>query len=124
MKWMIEGARQAIELGFRIPFPKCVSDAVEAYKAENDWLGHFLTERCEIGDGLTARSGELYAAYRIFSASNGEYVRSTSDFYAAIEAEGFTRQKLRTGIVVNGIRLNPIVDDDGNTFPDFLHDPI
>jgi len=124
MKWMIEGAYQAIELGFKPPRPQCVVEAVEAYKAENDWLGHFMDDRCEIGDGFTARSGELYSAYRVFSMSNGEFVRSTSDFYAALEAEGFTRQKLRTGIVVNGIRLNPIVDDDGNTFPDFLHDPI
>lgn len=124
MKWMIEGARQAIELGFRIPFPKCVSDAVEAYKAENDWLGHFLTERCEIGDGLTARSGELYAAYRIFSASNGEYVRSTSDFYAAIEAEGFTRQKTRSGYIINGLSISPASEEAQDVFPDFLSNTI
>ena len=34
MKWMIEGAYQAIEMGFKFPFPKCVSDAIAAYKAE------------------------------------------------------------------------------------------
>lgn len=123
-KWMIEGAYQAIELGFKIPFPKCVSDAVEAYKAENDWLGHFLDEQCEIGDELTARSGELYSAYRTFSASNGEYIRSTSDFYAAIEAEGFTRQKTRSGIIVRGLRLIPVTDDAGEPFPDFLQKTI
>ncbi len=91
MKWMIEGAQQVIDLGFKIPFPKCVSDAIEEYKAENDWLGHFLDERCEIGDGLTEKSGELYSAYRVFSTMNGEYVRSTTDFYAALETEGFIK---------------------------------
>ena len=120
MKWMIEGAYQAIELGFRIPFPKCVSDAIAAYKAENDWLGHFLDECCEVGDGMTAKSGELYSAYRAFSASNGEYVRSTTDFYAALEAEGFIRTRTRSGNLINGLKLSPKTDDPRDEFPDFL----
>ena len=31
---MIEGALEAIELGFKIPFPDCVAEAIAAYKAE------------------------------------------------------------------------------------------
>lgn len=117
MQWMIEGAQEAIELGFKIPFPKCVSDAIAAYKAENDWLGHFLDECCEIGQGLSTKSGDLYQAYRAFAASNGEYVRSTTDFYAALEAEGFTRQRTRTARMVEGLALTQQPED---TFPDFL----
>ena len=119
MKWMIEGARQAIELGFKLPFPRCVSDAIEAYKAENDWLGHFLCECCEVSDGGTARSGELYSTYRAFSSASGEYVRSTTDFYAALEAEGFTRQRTRTGNIINGLRLKTHADPK-DEFSDFL----
>lgn len=119
MKWMIEGAQQAIELGFRIPFPKCVADAIEAYKAENDWLGHFLDECCEIGDGLTAKSGELYSAYRAFSTSSGEYTRSTTDFYTALEAEGFLRLRTRGGNFVKGLRITP-GNDPKDEFSDFL----
>ena len=119
MKWMIEGARQAIELGFKLPFPKCVSDAIEAYKAENDWLGHFLCECCEVADGETARSGELYSTYRAFSSASGEYVRSTTDFYAALEAEGFARQRTRTGNIINGLRLKTHADPK-DEFSDFL----
>ncbi len=119
MKWMIEGARQAIELGFKLPFPKCVSDAIEAYKAENDWLGHFLCECCEVADGGTARSGELYSTYRAFSSASGEYVRSTTDFYAALEAEGFTRQRTRNGNIINGLRLKTHADPK-DEFSDFL----
>ena len=119
MKWMIEGARQAMELGFKLPFPRCVSDAIEAYKAENDWLGHFLCECCEVADGGTARSGELYSTYRAFSSASGEYVRSTTDFYAALEAEGFTRQRTRTGNIINGLQLKTHADPK-DEFSDFL----
>lgn len=119
MKWMIDGAYQAIELGFKIPFPACVSAAIAAYKAENDWLGHFIDECCEAGTGLTAKSGELYTAYRAFSTANGEYIRSTTDFYAALEAEGFIRSRTRAGTLVNGLRLiSP--NNPKDEFPDFL----
>ena len=120
MKWMIEGAYQAIEMGFKFPFPKCVSDAIAAYKAENDWLGHFMDECCELGDSLSEKSGELYAAYRAFSASCGEYVRSTTDFYTALEAEGFVRTRTRTGNIINGLKLAPQTHDPKDDFPDFL----
>jgi len=105
MAWMIEGAEEAIELGFKIPLPTRVQRAIEVYREQNDWLNHFLTECCEIGAGLEAKSGELYATYRSFCAETGEYIRSTTDFYAALEAEDFTRHKKRSGIFVNGLRL-------------------
>ncbi len=119
MKWMIEGAQQAISLGFKFPFPKCVSDAIAAYKAENDWLGHFIEECCETGSDLSAKSGELYSAYRAYSAANGEYVRSTTDFYSALETEGYIRLRTRIGTFVKGLQIvssNNVQDE----FPDFL----
>ena len=119
MKWMIEGAQQAIDLGFKSPFPKCVSDAIAAYKAENDWLGHFIEECCEVGSDLTAKSGKLYSTYRAYSAANGEYVRSTTDFYSALEADGFIRLRTRTGNMIKGLQIvssNSLPDE----FPDFL----
>ena len=120
MKWMIEGALEAIELGFKIPFPDCVAEAIAAYKAENDWLGHFLEECCETGDGLTEKSGELYAAYRAFSAANGEYIRSTTDFYAALDSEGFIRRRTRSGNIISGLKIVAQTADPRDEFPDFL----
>ncbi|MGJ4850603.1 phage/plasmid primase, P4 family [Bacillota bacterium Meth-B3] len=105
MAWMIEGAQEAIELGFKIPLPARVQRAIEAYREQSDWLNHFLTECCEVGPGLEAKSGELYTTYRSFCTETGEYIRSTTDFYAALEAEDFNRHKKRSGIFVNGLRL-------------------
>ena len=105
MAWMIEGAHEAIELGFKIPLPERVQRAIAVYREQNDWLNHFLTECCEIGAGLEAKSGELYATYRSFCTETGEYIRSTTDFYAALEAEDFTRHRTRFGNFVNGLRL-------------------
>ena len=105
LAWILEGAREVIRRGFKIDLPACVREAIRDYREENDWLGHFLDERCEIGTELEAKSGELYASYRAFCLETGEYIRSTTDFYTALEGEAFTRHKTRTGSFVKGLRL-------------------
>ena len=121
MTWIIEGARQVIEMGFKIPLPTCVQQAIKAYREQNDWLGHFLADRCEVGAGFQEKSGEIYAAYRAYCTETNEYSRSTSDFYAALEGEGMTRARTRTGTLIRGLRLThaerSTPDED---FPDFL----
>ena len=110
LSWVIEGAADVIKHDFKIPLPECVQRAIRQYREDNDWLGHFLNERCEIGNSLQVKSGELYSAYRTFCADTGEYTRSTTDFYNALENEGFTRQKLRNGSFVTGLALGTKAD--------------
>ena len=35
----------------------------------------------------------------------GDYIRSTSDFYTALESAGFERKRNNTGIIVYGLKL-------------------
>ena len=105
LKWMIEGAVRVIDAEFKIDLPVCVQEAIKAYRGENDWLGHFLTDRCDVGKELTEQSGTLYTAYRQYCAECGEYTRSTTDFYTALENEGFVRQRTRKGSVIRGLTL-------------------
>ena len=105
VKWIIEGAQKAIKANFKLKLPKCVKEAVEKYKADNDWMSHFLDECCEIGEGFEEKSGELYAAYRAYCARSGEFTRSTTEFYTSIEQRGFTRHKRKNGRFVIGLQL-------------------
>ena len=82
-----------------------VKDAIEAYRIDNDWLGQFLDECCNIGTDLTEKSGELYQAYRAYCMQNGEYIRSTSDFYSSMDKAGFVKRKTNKGMVVYGLSL-------------------
>ena len=107
LSWMIEGAEKIIRKEFRLELPKCVQEAIGQYRQDNDWLAHFLDERCLREPTLSEKSGELYAAYRRHCAETGEYTRSTTDFYTALDAEGFTRVKTAKGIVVHGLSLMP-----------------
>ncbi len=105
MKWIIEGAKKAIDSSFIITPPSCVESAIKMYREDNDWLGHFLDECCEVGSGFREKSGVLYQEYRNYCTRTGEYTRGTADFYSALELRGFIKQKLRSGITVIGLRI-------------------
>ncbi|MBR5620621.1 MAG: primase C-terminal domain-containing protein [Clostridia bacterium] len=105
LRWIMEGAQKAIERNFKIPMPKIVRDAVEAYRNDNDWLAHFLEECCEVSPEYSCKSGELYQEYRAYCTRTGEYTRSTTDFYAALDKTGHERKKFNDGARVRGLRL-------------------
>ncbi len=107
LSWIIEGAQRIIAKNFKLSQPACVVKAIEAYREENDWLGHFLEDRCEVGAELLQKSGELYSAYRSYCGIKGEYTRSTSDFYAALELAEFTRTRNKKGRFIKGLKLKP-----------------
>lgn len=105
MQWIIDGAKKAVASEYKFTLPKCVADAIAAYRADNDWLGHFLEECCEEGEGYMAKSGELYQSYRSYCLRTGEYTRGTADFYYGLEKAGYTRKKTNKGNMICGISL-------------------
>lgn len=105
LAWLIEGARKAYELEYNFPVPARVQQAIGAYREENDWLAHFLEDRCDIGPSLNEASGALYTEYREYSMTFGEHTRGTADFYRALESAGFVRQKRNGRKYFEGLRL-------------------
>ena len=104
-KWIIEGAQKAIADNYKLKLPGCVQEAIARYKADNDWMTHFLEECCEVGDGLEEKSGELYSSYRSFCARSGEFCRSTTEFYSMLKTRGFERVRRNSGRFVLGLKL-------------------
>lgn len=105
LTWVIEGAKKVIADNYKIDPPQKVRDAIEHYKESNDWLSYFLSERCELDPAFVAKSSEVYNEYRIFCTQVGEFTRSTTDFYTALETVGFERYRDRKGRYIKGLRL-------------------
>lgn len=105
LTWVIEGARKVIADNYKIEPPQKVRDAIEQYKDNNDWLGSFLHERCEVDESYSEKSGDVYNEYRIFCNQMGEYARSTTDFYTALEVAGYERFRNRKGRYIKGLKL-------------------
>jgi P4 family phage/plasmid primase-like protien len=110
MTWIIEGAEKVSKSDHKVEDPKCVKDAVAAYREENDWLGHFISDCCEVDVSFEEKSGAFYQQYRAYCIQNGEYVRSTADFYTAIDKTGFHRHKTSKGVIVHGVKLKSGID--------------
>ncbi|MEG0722023.1 MAG: phage/plasmid primase, P4 family, partial [Lachnospiraceae bacterium] len=105
MSWIIEGAKKAIEANFKAELPGVVKEAIQSYREDNDWLGQFINECCEVEDAASEKSGGLYQAYRAYCMHNGDYIRSTSDFYSSMDKAGFLRRKTKSGVKVEGLKL-------------------
>lgn len=111
LSWIMEGAKKVIAEQFHIEAPEKVKEAIAAYRDNNDWMQHFLDECCEIDESYTAKSGEVYNEYRAFCIRVGEFIRSTADFYTALDGEAFTRKRTNKGVIVKGLRLKSEFSD-------------
>ena len=105
LKWIMTGATRVIEKDYHIVKPAVVDAAIQKYKDNNDWLSQFLDECCEVGSGLIAKSGEVYNAYRSYCMQVGDYIRSTTDFYTALECAGFERKRNKSARLILGLQL-------------------
>lgn len=106
---------KVIELEYQIPVPTCVQDAISEYRSQNDWFGHFIEDKCDTGDDYKESSSSLYQAYRNYCIDTNEYVRSTADFYFALESAGFERVVLNRKRYFKGLRIRT-EDDAGDDF--------
>lgn len=103
--WMIEGARMVIEKNFKFDTPLCVQQAISKYMQDNDWLGHFIEDCCDIGESYKEKSSELYSEYRSYCIAMGEFARSTSDFYTALENAGYKKHRTKECRYILGLRI-------------------
>lgn len=106
LKWMIEGASLYIKNGYKFPYSKVVENAKNAYREENDWIDHFITDRCTKGNTESVMSNQLYQVYRAWANLNGEYIRNNRDFAAALICAGYDKKRTSQGIQWTGISLN------------------
>ena len=112
LAWIIEGAKKVIDLGYKFPVPAIVQKAIDDYRNQNDWFSNFLEEMCELSHAYRESSSALYQAYRNHCMDTNEYVRSTTDFYGAMDGAGFRRISAKGKRYFAGLRLKPDINAD------------
>lgn len=113
LAWVIEGAKRVIESNYKFSTPDSVKQAINEYRSQNNWFGHFLEDKCEVGSEYKVSSSRLYSEYRNYSTENNEYCRSTTDFYTALENAGFKRMKIHNKRFISGLQIrNELCDDE------------
>ena len=110
LSWVIDGAVRYIAARGKITPPKCVVDAVEAYRKNNDWLSAFLEECCEVDTRFRVTGSELEKAYTDFCSRAGHYRQQPQMFIDALLKGGFEKKKTKRGALWLGLRVRVFED--------------
>lgn len=104
LRWAVEGAKRWITEG--IQEPKCVMEAVEAYKAELDYVQQFIDERCEVAEESTCTALELHAAFEQWMREQGLRFNygGVKGLKQKVMAKGFDCKRTKTGMQWQGIQ--------------------
>lgn len=99
MAWVISGAYQYIQAGHKLVIPAFVQNAIDRYRNDNDWMGEFLDEFCEVRPEGSVGAKSLYTTYHNWATVVHGYARRIDAFNAEMEKRGFVRRKTNVGFV-------------------------
>jgi P4 family phage/plasmid primase-like protien len=85
--------------------PKTVTAATEEYLANEDILGQWLADCCEVGRSHSAIRDVLYASWCEWAERNGAPKHSARAFYAKLDERGFEQRKSDGKRLFDGLRL-------------------
>jgi putative DNA primase/helicase len=104
LRWIVEGAHAYLEHG--LDPPEDVVAATEAYREEENLLGAFIADRCEVGSDYVTAASELYASWRKWCEEHGENAGSAKALGMRLETAGFPAVRLPKGTRArSGLRL-------------------
>lgn len=102
LRWAVEGCLLWQREGLKQPL--AVLDMTREYRREMDVISGFLDDRCEVGEGFSAKSSELYAAYSAWCEANTEFKMSNTKFSVEMEKR-FSKVAKKTGKYFLGLKL-------------------
>jgi putative DNA primase/helicase len=91
LAWCVRGCLEWQAAGLEPP--EIVQAAINEYRAEQDVLGNFLTERCRLGGDFAASARDLYEAYRDWAESNGETAHTQHRFGKQLRERGLKNER-------------------------------
>ena len=103
LAWMIEGCAEWREKGLAPPLK--VQAAVDEYFAEEDLVGQWLAERCELAPGLWIQSETLFKDWCAFAEAHGHHQGSFRDLLAELKGRSCHPHRTAKARGVNGIAL-------------------
>ena len=101
LNWALDGLKDYWAGGLIVP--QSVKALTEQYKTDEDVIGQFITERCQVGGNLSCSTGDLYWAYRSWAEDNGMRPANKNTFTRRLGDRGYS--KANSGREYGGIAL-------------------
>jgi putative DNA primase/helicase len=78
--------------------PGIVTATTSEYFEEQDLIGRWIEEKCDLGPGKIESATKLYASFREFAVASGEDPGSSTSFGSALSQRNFKKKKMNGGI--------------------------
>ncbi len=108
LRWMIEGTAEWQSTGLRPPTR--VTEATREYLQDEDILGRWLEERCDVTVGARHARASLYRDYGAWAEANGEFVLPMKRWLPLLANRGLHERTTSGLSVLDGVRLR--ADDE------------
>ncbi|MBW8365807.1 MAG: PriCT-2 domain-containing protein [Rhizobium sp.] len=103
LNWALKGLRMWLADGLAIP--QKIEAATAAYREDQDVLGDWINDHCDVGAGRTESKAKLYRAYRSWALANGHHPLAQGRLTRRLNERGF--HLLPDKRNVGGLALNP-----------------
>lgn len=112
LAWAVEGF--ALWQRYGLAPPASVLAATADYLADEDTLGTFIEDRCDVSPTLSVTADDLYKAYKIYCKEVGELPLRSQDFKPALLAKvpAASWRKTKEARTYFGLALRPKTADD------------
>ena len=104
LAWLVAGCAAWRAAG-SLPSPLAVTIATDDYRAAQDALGAFFTDRCHLDPAATSAAADLYRAYKSWADETGERTLSQGRFGEALTERGLEPYRTRIARRWKGIGL-------------------
>ena len=102
LNWALAGYHDYLRHGLRVP--TSVTESTRVYRDEQDIIGEWVREHCDITPGVVYSKAEMYKAYQKWSKDRGQYPLSMGRFSRRLSDRGFKQDAGRRNIA--GLQLN------------------
>jgi putative DNA primase/helicase len=102
LNWALAGLRDYRKNGLRIP--ASIRGANDAYRTDQDIVGDWLIDHCNVVAGATTAKGDLYRAYSMWANAHGHHPLAQSRLTRKLAEGGHRLDAGRRN--VNGLDLN------------------
>jgi putative DNA primase/helicase len=95
LAWMIRGCLEWQQMG--LAPPEVVAQATEEYMQSEDIIGAFIEDCCVRDAQAFSKSSDLFASWRAWAESVGQYAWSESVLIRKLQDAGFVKHRPQSG---------------------------
>ncbi len=117
LNWALEGLAQVLSRGIAVGVaePESVKKQTLQYRSDNDSIGRFIDECCEVGKDFSVSSTKLYSAYKEWVNNEGEAreLINKVKFSQRLVSLNYAKQRDEKGVKFFGLVLQEVLQEKG-----------